>query len=129
VETAAATAVWSHAGMPPLPIRWVLVRDPHAQCAPQALLCTDRRGEPVQLLAWLGLRWRLEVPWQEARAHLGRETPRPWPAPPRPCGAVSRVTLWAGPLAQEDTRPVRPAVWSRTPQPTVAAASAVGRQP
>jgi hypothetical protein len=51
------------------------------------------------------------------------------PHPPVLVGLCSRVTLWAGPLAQEDTRPVRPAVWERTPQPTVAAASAVGRQP
>ena len=28
VEITSATAVWYHSGMPPLPIRWVLIRDP-----------------------------------------------------------------------------------------------------
>ena len=28
VAVAPDTAVWSHAGKPPVPIRWVLVRDP-----------------------------------------------------------------------------------------------------
>lgn len=30
VEIVSATAVWYHTGMPPLPIRWVLIRDPRA---------------------------------------------------------------------------------------------------
>jgi hypothetical protein len=38
------------------------------------------------------------------------------------------VTLWAGPWAQEDTRPVRQAVWERQPQPTFADALTVVRQ-
>jgi hypothetical protein len=29
VEVATDTAVWYHAGKPPVPIRWVLIRDPH----------------------------------------------------------------------------------------------------
>ena len=31
VEIASASAVWYHSGMPPLPIRWVLIRDPTGQ--------------------------------------------------------------------------------------------------
>ena len=64
--------------MPPLPIRWVLVRDPQGKFEPQALLCTDLTVDPVQILEWFVLRWRLEVTWQEARAHLGMETQRQW---------------------------------------------------
>ena len=38
IEIASATAVWRHAGLPVLPIRWVLIRDPEGRLAPQALL-------------------------------------------------------------------------------------------
>jgi hypothetical protein len=71
VEITSATAVWYHSGMPPLHIRWVLVRDPQGKFEPQALLGTDLSVEPVQILEWFVLRWRLEVTWLEARAHLG----------------------------------------------------------
>jgi len=95
VEITSAMAVWSHTGMPPLPIRWVLVRDPHGEFDPQALRCTDVTVDPIQILEWCVLHWRLEVTWQEARAHVGLETqrpcmPRPLPVPPRPCWACSR---------------------------------------
>lgn len=36
VEILSGTAVWYHAGLPVVPIRWVLVRDPAGQFAPQA---------------------------------------------------------------------------------------------
>ena len=41
VEVATDTAVWYHTGKPPVAIRWVLLRDPHARCKPQALLSTN----------------------------------------------------------------------------------------
>jgi DDE superfamily endonuclease len=41
VEVASATAVWYHTGLPPVPLRWVLIRDPQEKFEPQALLCTD----------------------------------------------------------------------------------------
>jgi hypothetical protein len=102
VQVVSATTVWYHLGMPPLPIRWVLVRHPHGEFAAQALLCTDPTVDPVQILEWFVLRWRLEVTWQEARAHLGMETPRQWNAlaivrtTPALLGLFSIVTLWAG---------------------------------
>ena len=37
------TAVWYHSGLPPAPIRWVLVRDPTGVRDPQAFLCTESR--------------------------------------------------------------------------------------
>jgi hypothetical protein len=90
--------------------------------------------ETVQILEWFVLRWRVEVTWQEARAHLGMETPRQWNewaiarTTPALLGLCSMVTRWAGQLAQEETLPVRQAVWYRTPQPTFADALAVVRQ-
>jgi hypothetical protein len=71
-----ATAVWSHAGRPPLPICGVRRRDPPGPFAPQALRWTDLTAEPAPILEWFVRRWRLEVTWQEAHAHLGLETPR-----------------------------------------------------
>ena len=35
------TGVWHHPGLPLVPLRWVLVRDPLGHFAPQALLSTD----------------------------------------------------------------------------------------
>src|SRR5205085_3773830 len=35
VEVATGTCVWYHAGMPAVPIRWVLVRDAEAEFEPQ----------------------------------------------------------------------------------------------
>jgi len=61
VEVASDTAVWYHTGLPPVPIRWVLIRDPQGQFAPQALRCTDLAADPAQILAWFVLRWQLEM--------------------------------------------------------------------
>jgi len=78
VEIVSATAVWYHGGMPPVPLRWVLIRDPQGQFPTQALLCTDPAAAPEQIVAWFVLRWQLEVTWEEARRHLGMETQRQW---------------------------------------------------
>jgi hypothetical protein len=41
VEVRSETAVWYSTGLPAVPVRWVLVRDPEGKFKPQALLCTD----------------------------------------------------------------------------------------
>lgn len=33
-ELAMGTAVWYHRGLPPVAVRWALIRDPHGQRAP-----------------------------------------------------------------------------------------------
>ena len=48
VEIVSGTAVWYHTGMPPLPIRRVLIRDPKGKFKSQALLCTDLSSDPVR---------------------------------------------------------------------------------
>ena len=60
VELTWQTAVWYRSGKPPVPRRWVLVRDPQGEFATQALLCTDLAVDPAQTLKWLVLRWQLE---------------------------------------------------------------------
>ncbi len=52
VEVSTSTAAWRHSGMPVVPIRWVLIRDPLGRFDPQALLCTDPVQDPVQVLRW-----------------------------------------------------------------------------
>ncbi len=40
VEVLSGTALWYSTGLPAVPLRWVLIRDPHEEFQPQALLCT-----------------------------------------------------------------------------------------
>jgi hypothetical protein len=107
VEITSAMAVWYHTGMPPLPVRWVLVRDPHGEFDPQALRCMDVTVDPVQILEWFVLRWRLAGTGPEARAHVGRETQRQWNAmaiartTPALLGLFALVTRMAGQVAPE----------------------------
>ena len=72
------TAVWYHAGLPPVPIRWLLVKEPNGLFPPQALLSTDPTITPQQMLTFFIQRWRVETTFEEARAHLGMETQRQW---------------------------------------------------
>ena len=60
VELTSQTAVWYRSGKPPVPLRWVLVRDPQGEFATPTLLCTDLAVDPVQILEWFVLRWQLE---------------------------------------------------------------------
>jgi hypothetical protein len=105
VEIATGTAVWYHGGSPPVPIRWLLVRDPRGELPPQAFLCTDLDAATVDILQWFVSRWQLEVSFQEVRAHLGVETQRQWSdramsrTTPALLGLFSLVTLWAHDLA------------------------------
>jgi DDE superfamily endonuclease len=101
VEIATGTAVWHHSGLPLVPLRWVLVRDPAGEFRPQAFLCTDHDAEPADVLAWFVRRWASEVTFQEARRHLGVETQRQWSdlaiarTTPVLLGLYSLVALWA----------------------------------
>ena len=78
VDVCTDTAVWYHAGKPPVPLRRVLVRDPKGTFKPQALLSTNPDQTPEHMLTWCVRRWTIEVTCKDARAHLGMETQRPW---------------------------------------------------
>ncbi len=119
VEIVSQTAVWYHTGKPPVPIRWVLIRDLLHQFDSQALLCTDPAISPVQIIEWFVLRWHIEVTpypvrgrlFQETRAHLGVETQRQWSD-----RAIPRTT----PVLLGDRRPATPrsAAWYVKSVPT-----------
>ena len=124
IDIATGTAVWRHSGMPVVPIRWVLVRDPRGRFEPQALLCTALEPSPEQGLRWFVQRWQLEVTFEETRAHLGVETQRQWSnraiARTTPCllGLFSLVTLLAARLSATERRTVATSAWYRKSQPT-----------
>ena len=124
VELCSGTAVWRHTGLPVVPIRWVLVRDPLGRFKPQALLCTDPSQNPQQVLRWFIQRWQLEATFQEVRAHLGVETQRQWSdlaiARTTPCllGLFSLVTLLAAQLSPRARRAVLTAAWYHKRRPT-----------
>ena len=81
------TALWYTSGWAPVAIRFVLVRDPEGKLPDAAFLCTDLQASPAQILAWVVMRWSVEVTFAEARAHLGIETQRQWSDP-----AIARTT-------------------------------------
>jgi hypothetical protein len=124
IQITSATAVWYHSGMPALPIRWVLIRDPAGKFAPQALLSTKLALDPRQILTWFVQRWKLETTFEEARAHLGLETSRQWNdqsirrTTPVLCGLYSIVTLVAAHLIEDQPAPVHITAWYPKQQAT-----------
>jgi DDE superfamily endonuclease len=126
LEFCSQTAVWFHSGHTPLPIRWVLLRDPLGQFEPQALLCTDLMKDPLCIIGWFVQRWSVEVTFREVRDHLGFESQRQWTdkaiARTTPCllGLFSLVALFATQLAPRTRCAVWTAAWYGKQQPTFA---------
>ena len=124
IELATDTAVWYHGGLPVLPIRWVLMRDPTSRFDPQALLSTDLALAPEEIVRYYVRRWQVEVTFEETRRHLGVETQREWSdraiARPTPIllALFSLVTLLAAQLPPGDRRRARGAAWYEKPVPT-----------
>jgi DDE superfamily endonuclease len=135
VEICSDTAVWRHAGLPVVPVRWVLLRDPCGRFDPQALLCTDLTPEPLQIVRWFVQRWQLEVTFREVRDHLGVETQRQWSdlaiLRTTPCllGLFSIVALLAARLDCRARLRISSSAWYHKPRPTFAdTLAAVRRQ-
>jgi DDE superfamily endonuclease len=127
-------AVWYHTGLPPVEIRWVLIRDPQGKFEPQALLSTNLDSTPEQIIAWFVRRWTMEVTFAEARAHLGIETQRQWNdraiarTTPALFALYSLVVLMAQTLMQAEARVVRASAWYAKEQPTFSDAIALVRR-
>jgi hypothetical protein len=124
IELHSGTAVWRHAGLPIVPVRWVLLRDPHQRFDPQALLCTDLAQEPLQIVRWFVQRWQTEVTFREVRDHLGVETQRQWSdkaiARTTPCllALFSIVTLLAACLSRHARLHATACAWYHKQRPT-----------
>lgn len=134
LETATGTALWYRSGVPPVPIRWLLVRDPSGELDPQAFLATDLDAHPRDILAWFVSRWQLEVTFEEARAHLGLETQRQWSdkailrTTPALLALFSIVTLWTHDLATQRKLSLKAAAWYPKSVPTFSDAIAATRR-
>ena len=132
VQITSGTALWYNRGKGPVPLRWVLIRDPFNQFKPQALLCTDINVEAVQVIEWYVMRWQLEVTFQEVRTHLGVETQRQWSdlaiarTTPLLFGLFSWVTLATA--HSDQTELVGSAAWYQKPLPTFSDAIASVRR-
>jgi hypothetical protein len=111
------TALWHTPGLLPVEIRFVIVCDPAGKLRMEAFFCTDLQATPVQILAWVVMRWSVEVTFEEARAHLGLETQRQWSdqaiarTTPVLLGLFSLVTLLALRLSQGGRMPVETTAW------------------
>jgi hypothetical protein len=124
VEYCSGIAIWYHAGLPLVPIRWVLIRDPKGRFDPMALLSTDTQAQPLDIITAYICRWQLEVTFEEARAHLGLETQRQWSdkaiarSTPLLLGLFSLVTLLASRLNVRQRMCVLASSWYRKSVPT-----------
>ena len=119
VEICTGTALWYRYGFDPLPIRWVLTRDPKGKRPPKAIFSTDLTQTAQQIVSDFMKRWSLEVTFEEGRAHLGIETQRQWSdlaierSTPLLFGLYSLVTLFGQALHPDGHIPVAQAAWYR----------------
>lgn len=135
VEITTGLAIWYHTGLPIVPIRWVIVRDPLGKkFKTQALLCTNSKYQPQQVLEWFARRWQMEVTFEEVRRHLGLETQRQWSnlalarTTPLILGLFSLVTLLAHHLQDHFIWTIRQKSWYRKSLPTFSDALALVRR-
>jgi len=134
IEITSQTAVWFHSGQPPVPIRWVIVRDPLKRFKTQALLCTDINVSAEQIIQWFVRRWQVEVTFHEVRTHLGVETQRQWAdlsilrMTPALLGLFSIVTLLANLHAKKQKLPVQQTAWYVKKLPTFSDALSIVKQ-
>ena len=67
---------WHRTARPMPAVRWVYVKDVTGTHRAEYLMSTDVTMRPEQIVGLYTLRWPLETTFQEARLHLGLETPR-----------------------------------------------------
>ena len=117
VEIVSDSAVWYSSGLPVVPLRWVLIRDPQEEFETQALLCTDLNADPERTISWFVRRWQMEATFQEVRQRLGFETQRHWSelaiqrTAPALLGVFSVVILLAHQYIAKGQDIVRRAAW------------------
>jgi hypothetical protein len=134
IEITSRTAIWYHTGQPPLPIRWVIVRDPKHIFKTQALLCTDISVSAEQIVQWFVRRWQVEVTFHEVRTHLGVETQRQWTdlsilcITPTLLGLFSLITVLANLHARQRKLPVQQTAWYFKTLPTFSDALSLVKQ-
>lgn len=134
VEIVCRTAVWYSTGLPAVPLRWVLIRDPAGEFKSQALLCTDLSADPGRIISWFARRWQMETTFQEVRQRLGFETQRHWAekairrTAPALLALFSVVALFAHQQKARMPQAARRAAWYEKERPTFSDALAVVRK-
>ncbi|PHN00698.1 hypothetical protein CRP01_40815 [Flavilitoribacter nigricans DSM 23189 = NBRC 102662] len=109
VELLSGISIRYKSRMPPVPNRWVLIRDPQGQFNTVALLCTDLEIDALEIVRFFIQRWTVEVTFEEVRKHLGVESQRQWfdlaiaRSTPILLPLFSSVTLWADQSDQEES--------------------------
>jgi hypothetical protein len=134
VEIVSDSAIWYSTGLPAVPVRWVLIRDPKEEFETQALLCTDLDADPERIISWFVKRWQMEATFQEVRQRLGFETQRHWSkraiqrTAPALLGLFSVVTLLAHQYMVKGGGSVRRTAWYDKTCPTFSDALALVRR-
>jgi hypothetical protein len=117
VEICTGTALWYRYGSDPLPLRWVLTRDPSGKRPPKAIFCTDPIQSAEEIIEDCMKRWSLEVTFEESRAHLGIAIQRQWSdraierTTPLLFGLYSLVTLFGQALSSDGCIPIAQTAW------------------
>jgi hypothetical protein len=131
---ATGTALGYHVGSKPVPVRWVLLRDPEAAKEPAALLSTDQQQSAEDIINYFIRRWTVEVTFEESRVHLGVETQHQWSdraiARCTPCllGLFSITALWVDSLQKTHPLEATQAAWYHKKLPTFSDALAAVRK-
>jgi len=115
LDICTATALWYRSGSDPLPIRWVLTRDPEAQRPPIALFSTDQSQPAEEIVT--DAHEALE-PGDDVRRkpgvfrHRNTET-MVFEPPPLLFGLYSLIALFGHALHPDGGIPVAQAAWYR----------------
>ncbi len=134
LEVTTGTALWYSTGSDPLPVRWVLTRDPEGKREPKAYFSTDQGQSAAAIVEDFVKRWSLEVTYEESRAHLGVETQRQWSdlaiERSTPCllGLSSLVILLGQALHPDGKIPIQQTAWYSKTQATFSDILATVRQ-
>ena len=124
LEIFSGVSLWYTPGQNPVPIKWVVVRDPKGELRTEAFFCTDIEAKTRQILRWFILRWNIEVTFEEVRAHLGVETQRQWSdlaiarTTPALFAMFSIIVLMAIEMLKDTTMPIMECAWYKKPEAT-----------
>jgi hypothetical protein len=124
LEIFSGISLWHKSGFDPVPIKWVVVRDPSGQLRTEGFFSTDLAASEQQILSWFVLRWNVEVTFEEVRKHLGFETQRQWSdlaiarTTPALFAMFSLVVLIALEVLKTKTLTIATCAWYKKPDAT-----------
>lgn len=87
MEFLTGTCLWYSYGIRPVPITWILTREPGNNKTGAVIFSTAVDQAVEDIIESFVCRWQLEVTFEEARRHLGMETQRQWSD-----SAINRIT-------------------------------------